>query len=659
MLPLLTLLLAGWSPAHAIGLGEAQLRSALEQPLNVNISLSGLQESDVLLSCVKVKINSINGDFVANPLVEFVFSDENKLPRYLHVTSRTPIQEPAITLSIVWSCGTRVVREYTLLLDLSDSAAATPSMPSTRSTAVDATLSARTESVPATATASVASSAVSSVSASPKNKGAHHSVPVAASSAATTAIVPAPATLKTAPENPSGQVAETGLKKSRAVSGRNVLKLGSDDESSVYDLKISTSLSMVSKQTTDDRSSREIKVAQAEFAARLRGEDPLAAVQAQLANAQKKIIILQQDNAAGQSAKQDKNQQSASASQGNSSWFDFGESSIVWILVLGILLILTLTALILLAIRLRRHRSESVWWEPPESKSVDVEEIVNGLQADATTGTFDPAPIVIKETIFGMEPEMQESATGSVNAIDIVAAKATRIGLPLLEDTNSSTFNFFSPRGNSLKVEEISDVIQEAEFWMSVNDPHRAIEILEPQAVDDNPDSPVPWLYLLDLYKLVDDQAKYELLRHRFKAKFNANIPLYEEEVDPENTRVLEDFSHLIDKICGLWFTHEILPFLESLLIDDRDGARVGFDLPVYRDILLLIAISNELERTQTLRHSAPRQPVPASEHNDPPAPVYSHRREDGKLQVTPTPQGESLNFELLDFKLDEINKAG
>lgn len=37
---------------------------------------------------------------------------------------------------------------------------------------------------------------------------------------------------------------------------------------------------------------------------------------------------------------------------------------------------------------------------------------------------------------------------------------------------------------------------------MSVNDPERAIEILEPQAEQERPDSPVPWLYLLDLYRV-------------------------------------------------------------------------------------------------------------------------------------------------------------
>ena len=56
------------------------------------------------------------------------------------------------------------------------------------------------------------------------------------------------------------------------------------------------------------------------------------------------------------------------------------------------------------------------------------------------------------------------------------------IGHRFQGETNSSIGRFFfSSPGTSVKVEEISDVTQEAEFWISMNDPRRAIEILEPQ----------------------------------------------------------------------------------------------------------------------------------------------------------------------------------
>ena len=49
----------------------------------------------------------------------------------------------------------------------------------------------------------------------------------------------------------------------------------------------------------------------------------------------------------------------------------------------------------------------------------------------------------------------------------------------------------------------------------------------------------------------------------------------------------------------ALWPTDQIVPYLESLLIDDRDGNRVGFDLPVYREIMFLIGIAYELQSSR------------------------------------------------------------
>jgi hypothetical protein len=207
-----------------------------------------------------------------------------------------------------------------------------------------------------------------------------------------------------------------------------------------------------------------------------------------------------------------------------------------------------------------------------------------------------------------------------------------------LEETNSSVFNFFSSPSSSVNVEEISDVTQEAEFWMSVNDPERAIEILEPQIDLAHPDSPVPWLYLLDLYSVVNNKAKYDSLRDRFIVTFNAIIPQAPATAD---VRQLEDFSHLIKHICELWNRTGIVAFLQSLLVDDRDGNRVGFELPVYRDILMLIAVARELERVQLQEGNHPDG-----------SPSVSHRlnsnENPGSNQLEP--EHGLIEFEVIDF---------
>lgn len=150
-------------------------------------------------------------------------------------------------------------------------------------------------------------------------------------------------------------------------------------------------------------------------------------------------------------------------------------------------------------------------------------------------------------------------------------------------------------RGTLMEVEEISDMTQQAEFWLSLNQRERALEILERQTHTDQIDSPAPWLYLLDLYRESKEKAKFNELRARFTQIFNAYIPEFEADMALESHRDLEEFPHLIAQICELWHTADIMPFLQDLLIDERDGARAGFDLNVYREIMMLIGMAELL----------------------------------------------------------------
>ena len=83
------------------------------------------------------------------------------------------------------------------------------------------------------------------------------------------------------------------------------------------------------------------------------------------------------------------------------------------------------------------------------------------------------------------------------------------------------------------------------------------------------------------------------------------------------------------------------MPFLESLLVDDRDGKRMGFELPVYRDILLLISVANELDRMRPDKDTSGWQKVTNVElHAD-------------AVKAEPDADTNVINFETIDFKIN------
>lgn len=148
------------------------------------------------------------------------------------------------------------------------------------------------------------------------------------------------------------------------------------------------------------------------------------------------------------------------------------------------------------------------------------------------------------------------------------------------------------------KVEEFTDVMYEAEFWVSLGKHDNAISILEHYTLSENGHSPMPWLLLFDLYHKTESSDQYGSLQYQFQRIFNAKIPDWNDYEYAVNNIGLEQMGLLMARVETLWGSSEIVPFLESLLIDDRDGTRQGFELGVYRDILFLFDLARELRKT-------------------------------------------------------------
>ncbi|MBI3231205.1 MAG: hypothetical protein HYZ45_13865, partial [Burkholderiales bacterium] len=151
-------------------------------------------------------------------------------------------------------------------------------------------------------------------------------------------------------------------------------------------------------------------------------------------------------------------------------------------------------------------------------------------------------------------------------------------------------------------VDEVTDAMHEAEFWMSLGKPEKAAEVLELYGRSDQPTSPVTWLYLFDLYRTLQDEEKYTQLRTQFQRRFNGLIPAWNDEVPAASQQQgLENQPALLEKIAMLWGTHKIVPYLEELIIDNREGMRTGFALPTYREILFLLDLAHNVERLEPI----------------------------------------------------------
>jgi pilus assembly protein FimV len=120
---------------YALGLGEIEMQSALNQPMRANISL--ISARGVELSGVKVKLASraaheriglsrakILSDF------KFAITEDSRGRPIIHISSTELVQEPYLEflLKIDWENG-QMIREYTVLVDPPVTMQAAPTVP--------------------------------------------------------------------------------------------------------------------------------------------------------------------------------------------------------------------------------------------------------------------------------------------------------------------------------------------------------------------------------------------------------------------------------------------------------------------------------------------------------------------------------------------------
>ena len=100
--------------AHAIGLGEIIIHSALGQPLQASIALLG--EKNLSTDCIKFQSSSDYGPPMP-PTLKFELKETADKPPRLWLSTSQAMHEPALGFTVILQCDGRLQREYVILLD--------------------------------------------------------------------------------------------------------------------------------------------------------------------------------------------------------------------------------------------------------------------------------------------------------------------------------------------------------------------------------------------------------------------------------------------------------------------------------------------------------------------------------------------------------------
>lgn len=198
------------------------------------------------------------------------------------------------------------------------------------------------------------------------------------------------------------------------------------------------------------------------------------------------------------------------------------------------------------------------------------------------------APLAGALTAAAVAPAATASSTASTTASSTASASLTT-----------------EPAARMLYPEQLFDLQQQAEFFISIGEHDQAIGVMKKHIDENASASPLMYLELLRLYRSLGRRDDFKALRAQFHQHFNALVPEF--LAFQAGGRTLMDYAEIAASIEAVWSADAVQPLLESYIFCPAAGctsAAEPFELPAYDDLLLLYALANT---------------IPASERGAPP----------------------------------------
>ncbi|MEO7937719.1 MAG: hypothetical protein ABIR55_03785, partial [Burkholderiaceae bacterium] len=148
-----------------------------------------------------------------------------------------------------------------------------------------------------------------------------------------------------------------------------------------------------------------------------------------------------------------------------------------------------------------------------------------------------------------------------------------------------------SVRARRIDSDELVDIRQRAEFFVSLGQTDQAVQVLEARIAQDRDSCPQAYLDLLKLFHSLGLKADFLQVRGDFSRIFNVRIPEFA-DFDDEGLG-LEDYPGTVDRLIAVWNRPSVLDVIEHLLyLQEGDTAHQPFDLAGLRDLLMLHSVA-------------------------------------------------------------------
>ena len=616
---LATLILLTALQSQALTLGRIQGAALIGRPLAVSIGVEFDPAQSLTSACFEVDVFHGDAKQSASRVRTRLEPAASGQGHVLRVNSDTPVNEPIVTLYLRAGCAQMISRRYVMLADIvSEQAAPLPRVaavpliePAASPAGPLASSSARTPVSGLTGSSSnsgtasaIAATAGSDQAVAPRQKRAAQAMarPPKVAAAKPSPVAKA-AAAKTAPA--AGKLAEEKALAGRA-AGQSRLRL---DPLELLSERVAT-LESVSANVPADAAAREARDAQ-------RLDSLETSVKTMVALAAKNEASLLDLRTRLERAQAER----------------YNNPVVYLLLALLLSSLLAIGYLLVHSGRRARQSPADNWWaasagspsgaapaavpamprEPEREAAPDLSAISEPSPLSQPLDLSQPEPVAAGATR-PMTQGMALRHAGAVSAqVDVSLVEMSPSTFDLLMQTDSAHSAVRKPREEEpplvspqlavmdaggavprrrrIDCDELIDIRQRAEFFVSLGQTDQAVQVLEARIAQDRWSCPQAFLDLLALFHSLGLKSDFLQVREDFCRIFNVQVPDF--AVFDEEGLGLEDYPGTVDRLTAVWERTSVLDVIEHMLYrQDGDTAHAPFDLSGFRDLLTLYAVA-------------------------------------------------------------------
>ncbi|MGM9515241.1 type IV pilus assembly protein FimV [Roseateles sp. DB2] len=580
-------------PSAALNVGAPQTHSALFQPLRLVFPLQLLPGEGLSPDCVKAVLVAGETRLPADQVqVQLLGRTEGEI-NAVRVSSLIPIDEPLVSVSLSLGCPTRYTRQFTALIDPQPSGM-------------------RSEPPAMLEGDELYSPALRAALATPGSKAGDllapgRAVPAQGAAQAPTQI---PTQVPTqAPTASSASQPEASLKKS--TSTRGAAKQAGKSRA----VPAAEAHASASSAPLGGKAPRLQLEAPEVLAAASSEPSPSAVLESQQ---QVKQLEVELARVRAEAKEVQDTLKQLSAQLRHPQGVDRS-----WLLMLaGISLLLAVAcAWLFMQLQSLRRATHEAWWaHVPEagstragdSKAPSAAAMALAAEAGPTPTAHDttaalhaqpePAEDAVGRDFLNSElPPIQEdtAATPFARTAPVSAEDAEAVSLQLLDmpqaNTDLQPLQTLPERSavDGVSVEELIDLEQQVDFFMVLGQQEAAVELLSQRLHEKGRHTALPHLKLMEILQRHGDQTGFERVANEFSERFHAQAPVWNDDIAAGEG--LLAYAQATELIVQSWRDAAMTMQLIQTLLAHGDPDGRAFDLPAYRDILMLYAVARDI----------------------------------------------------------------